>query len=236
MLKKNLFLLLCAVSALLSVKAYADSSSTSISSSSEDPHGVVGSFIGQRGTTPDDARIDQLVLHEDHTAYVFQTNALVFPITTGTFAPQVGTWKICDDRLIVTTVGFFANPACAPCCCDLNIAGTQRLTQEFEFIDCNTLRVVHRVERNIPFDEDPLTAEGEIVLDSFAQFDLRRVHAKPSDLNGDVSCSCTTSSSCTSESSSSTTSSTTCSTSSSSSTSSCEEEVRVKEHAHRHNK
>jgi hypothetical protein len=168
--KKLLSTLLLSIALLSASSAYADGCKD-----------IVGSFIGQRGSTPDDALLDQFTFHEDGTVYWNQSNALVFPLTTGTSLPEVGTWEIQDDHLVITTIGV----AAAPDRNDLNISNYHRDTQEFKIKDCNTLEVLHRVFRRIPLDEDPLTADGTIALDSTLHFDLKRVKVRTSDLDTD---------------------------------------------------
>jgi hypothetical protein len=57
-----------------------------------------GTFIGQRGSTALDAFLDQYIFEPDGTAYWNQSRSLVFPLTSGTFLAEVGTWEISEDR------------------------------------------------------------------------------------------------------------------------------------------
>ncbi|MBA2727880.1 MAG: hypothetical protein H0U49_06895 [Parachlamydiaceae bacterium] len=145
-----------------------------------------GCFIGVRpnadATQP--GIIDQFIFDPDGTVYFNQSNALVFPNTTGTFAPSIGTWKVEDCHVIATVVGFAAAPvALEGGGTDLNVSNYQRATFKFKIINKHTLRAVQRVFRDFSFDEDPLCDEGTVVLNSFAQFDLRKVKVKECDLN-----------------------------------------------------
>lgn len=141
-------------------------------------HTIVGSYIGTRGTTPDDAFLDQFIFNIDGSVYFNQSSALNLPAINGTFIPEVGSWKIVGDYVFVTVIG----AASAPVPGDLALSSYFRFTQKLKIIDKNTLQAIHRVNRQINLNEDPLTAEGTVILDSDVRFFIRKVKVKPDDL------------------------------------------------------
>lgn len=140
---------------------------------------ISGSFIGLRGSTQADAVMDQYILNEDGTVYWNQSSALVLPQIDGTFLAEIGTWSLKGDHIILTTVSAASAPVAGD---DLNINNYTRSTQEFKIINKNTLQVIHRVFRTFNLNENPLTDQGTIVLDSFSEFTLNKVKIRPSDL------------------------------------------------------
>lgn len=140
-----------------------------------------GSFIAQRGNDVDTAILDQYEFNVGGTIYYNQSNALFNPITSGTFAPDIGTWQQRGEYVYSTTIGFQAIP-------DVNIPGDvvlngyTRFTQKLKIISKDRLETVHRVVYFFDFDQDPLTDNGVLLLDSNARFYLNRVHVKTTDL------------------------------------------------------
>lgn len=144
---------------------------------------VVGSYIATQGTTADDAVMDQLMLHADGTAWEWQSNALINPITTGIFSPSIGSWKIKGKKIYVTTIDFTASPDPTVLeCCDVNLSNYDRYTQVFRFVDKDTLERIRFAVRSFSFDQDPLTDEGTFLSGSDTVVTYKRVRVVKSDV------------------------------------------------------
>ncbi len=141
-----------------------------------------GSFVGLRGTTPDDAVMDQYIFDEDGTVYHEQSTALGFPNTTQTHGADVGTWEFKDGFIYATLIGYTADSTTVGSCCDVNIASYSRDTEKYKVIDKDTLEVQQRVFRTFTLSENPLTDEGTVRLDSRRVFLLKRVKVLRSDI------------------------------------------------------
>lgn len=141
-----------------------------------------GSFVSVRGSTAEDAVMDQYMFNQDGTVYWNQSLAFNLPITTGTFIPSIGTWARHGRHIIATTVSADFGPVKVHKVHDVNIADYSREMAEFKIIDENTIRVKHRVVKIFSLNQNPLTDEGTTVFDSDAVFDLHRVKILPTDL------------------------------------------------------
>jgi hypothetical protein len=82
MFSKKLMLSLLSTAVLLGSSAYASSGCKGCD--------IAGSFVAARvSQSSGDPIMDQIILHEDGTVYFNQSTALVTPITTDTFAPDI---------------------------------------------------------------------------------------------------------------------------------------------------
>ena len=146
-----------------------------------------GSYIGQRSTPEFTSnRIDQLQLHSDGSAYWNQSYAINFPLSDGTYTPAIGSWKcLGDGTLAVTVIRAISTPypnATNPT--DLEATSYSRFTFNYRVLHNGQLEVFHRVDWNVPFNEDVLLPHsGTVSQNDSTVYKWKKVRVTPSDLN-----------------------------------------------------
>jgi hypothetical protein len=145
------------------------------------PEKVPGSYVRYRTDNP---YIDQLKLGSDGTAYWYQSTSFDLLFTTGTFIPEIGSWKCLEDgSVLVTTIGTNYEVSGG----DMHILENQRTTQKLSVVDNDTLQPTHRIFTNTLLSADPF-GPGVVQANSCtpsnpcAPFAYKRVKPKPSDI------------------------------------------------------
>ncbi len=143
-----------------------------------------GSYVALRPTTISGSGasiLDQLRLNSDGTAYWYQSTAFDLLVTTGSFIPQIGSWKCLDDgNLLVTTIGVTYHSVGTDIVKDSN----ERFTQKLSPTNDDTLTVIIRVFKDFPLTTDPLdpTAVPSSTRTGTTAFEFKRVKPVPSDI------------------------------------------------------
>jgi len=150
---------------------------------------AVGSYIAVRlGLPLPDGLglLNQLQLHSDGTAYFYASDALLFPLTTGEYAPMIGAWELKKDIITMTLITFGTLPTTAGECCDLTTFDWQRYTFELRIVDKNTLERLHTVVQSFPNattdTNTVLFGSGNVVANSTTPFQFKKVHVVKADL------------------------------------------------------
>lgn len=149
-----------------------------------DPQKVAGSYIAFRPLldyqgSSGPGVLDQLKLGSDGTAYWYENIAFDQPIHTGSFIPEIGSWKCQKDgTLVVTTIGAQYNGTGA----DLVKFSNHRFTQKLSVVDSNTLQNISRVARDFALTDNPLGPLGIASLPNPDPFQYIRVKPLPSDI------------------------------------------------------
>ena len=148
-----------------------------------DPDSVHGSYVALRSdfSGSGNGTLDQLVLGKGGTAYFYRSTSFDLMLTTGSFIPEIGSWKCNDDgTLVVTTIAVNYAPVSGP---DLAKYQNRRRTQKLSVVDSNTLQSIIRVSRYFALTDDPLGSNwiGSPVSDT-TQFVFKRVKPFKSDL------------------------------------------------------
>lgn len=140
-----------------------------------DSEKVAGSYVGLRPNTFSGSGfglLDQLILNKEGTAYWYQSSAFDLFVTTGTYIPQIGSWKCIDGRnLVVTTVGV----TYASVGNDIVKSQNTRFTQKISVIDDKTLQTVARVQRFFLLTDDPLGSNVVGTTTFTDQFQYKRI-------------------------------------------------------------
>lgn len=147
-----------------------------------DPERVAGSYIALRPTIFSGSGLgvlDQLKLGSDGTAYWYQSTAFDLMISTGSFIPEIGSWKCQrDGTLVVTTIGVNYHSLGTDIAKDSNT----RFTQKLSVVDSNTLQNISRVQRIFALTDDPLGPLGIPGPPNTSVFQYKRVKPLPSDI------------------------------------------------------
>jgi hypothetical protein len=144
----------------------------SSSSSHERFHG--GTFVGPF-TGSSSQLLLQYILEPDGTAY-FSTSP------TTDLSPEVGTWEVKKNHILITTVGTLLQPVPTDSNPDAVEILFVRLTQKIKIRNNNTLDVVHVVARVFNNNEDPTRGKGTVVENLLGKFQVKRVEVRRSDL------------------------------------------------------
>ena len=141
-----------------------------------------GSFIRitPPSTTFPDPFLDEFVFTKDGTVYFNESTAIGLPLERGTFLPFIGTWKGRDDIVKFTVISVIALPTVSEE--DVTLYAWDRYTAKLRIVNKNKLEILHVINRQIPFGEDPLTAEGVVVGEAKGESVLKRIKVKSSDL------------------------------------------------------
>jgi hypothetical protein len=119
------------------------------------------------------------MLTSEGTAYWYQSTAFDLFVTTGSFIPQIGSWKCIDDKtLVVTTVGVTYVSTGN----DIQKFQNERFTQKLSVIDDKTLQTVARVQRHFNLTDDPLGPNAVTITPLIGQFQYKRVKAFRADV------------------------------------------------------
>jgi hypothetical protein len=179
-MKKMLSALLFASLFIVGSSAYAKHSSSSSddcscgddfsceSSSSSHERFEGGTFVGTQ-----DGVLFQYILEPDRTAYWNVANN-----------PEVGTWEIKKDHVLLTTIGSRGNFADAADSKtdDATLIRYTRTTQKIKIKNEHTLEVKHIVQLAFNANQDPLKDQGILFFNLKPRLQLKRVKVNLSDL------------------------------------------------------